>query len=210
MNLEEALGRITDPEVKAFFQKMTSDQNSYITKLENQLKELKANGGSVTSTSGDDVTRDYIRRKMREEVIAKALQVIVAAYGQDVVNAVKPDFDAFLEKNMKLENTTEAYVIDAFNLVYGRCFANKDHPVHQVGKTTVPSGTPSPTNAGTNGPQVAAVQNVIAGQPPVMTGSDINAGQGVPGTQGEKVKNTKDAFSRFKERIQNSGGNRYQ
>lgn len=209
MNLEEALGKITDPEVKAFFQKMTSDQNSYITKLETQLKELKAQGNPGAAPTGDSITQEYIRKKMREEVIAKATSLIVDAVGKQVFEAVKPDFDAFLEKNMKPENTTEAYAIDAFNLVYGRCLTKKDHPVHQVGKTVVPSGTPAP-NVGTNGQQVAVVQNVISGQPPVMSGTDASAGQGVPGTQGTPVKNTRDAFARLKERVANSGGNKFQ
>lgn len=209
MNLNEALGKITDPEVKAFFEKMVGDQNSYITKLETQLKEQKATG-KVGAPAGDDVTTAYIRKKMREEVIAKATVQIVASVGQEIFDAVKPDYDVFLEKNMKPENTSEEYAIDAFNLVYGRCFANKNHAVHQVGKTANPGGTPAPQSAGTNGQQVAAVQQVIAGQPPVMTGSDINAGQGIPGTQGEKVKSTKDAFSRFKDRIRNNGANRFQ
>lgn len=210
MNFEEALGKITDPEVKAFFQKMVSDQNSYITKLETQLREQKATGNpGAPAKGGDDITQAYIRKKMREEVIANATAVIVAAYGQDVFNAVKPDFDAFLEANMKPENTRDDYVIDAFNLVYGRCYAKKDHPVHQVGKTVNPNGTPAP-QVGTNGQQVAAVQNVISGQPPVMSGTDASAGQGLPGVQGTPVKSTKDAFARLKDRVANSGGNKFQ
>lgn len=209
MNLNEALGRITDPEVKAFFEKMVGDQNSYITKLETQLKEQKATGTSG-KLAGDDITQAYIRKKMREEVISKATAVIVASVGQEIFDAVKADYEAFLEKNMTPANTTEDYAVDAFNLVYGRCFAKKDHPVHQVGKGANPGATPAPQAAGTNGQQVAAVQQVIAGQPPVMTGSDVNAGQGIPGVQGEKVKSTKDAFSRFKDRIKSNGGNKFQ
>lgn len=210
MTLEEALGKVTDPEAQATLRKVTSDQNSYITKLETQLKELKAKPEGSTST-GDEYTQAYLRRKMREEVIAKATEMIISSVGQEIFLAVKPDFDAFLEKNLKPENTKEDYVVDAFNLVYGRCFAKKDHPVHQVGKTTTnPSGTPSPTNAGTNGQQVAAVQNVISGQPPVMSGSDASAGQGLPGVQGTPVKDTRDAFKRLKDRVANSGGSKFQ
>ena len=211
MELKEALGKITDPEVRAFFEKMISDQNSYITKLTNQLKEPKAAGNPGTSPAADSITTEYIRKKMREEVIAKATSYIVDAVGQQVFDAVKPDFDAFLEKNMKPENTTEAYAIDSFNLVYGRCLTKKDHPVHAVlGKAVNPNGTPTPQIAGTNGQQVAEVQNVISGQPPVMSGTDASAGQGLPGVQGTPVKNTKDAFSRLRDRVANSGGNRFQ
>ena len=211
MNFEEALGRITDPEVKSFFEKMVKDQNSYITKLETQLKETKAASNSGAAPVGNDITQEYIRKKMKEEVIEKATATIISSVGKEIYEAVKPDFDSFLEKNLKLDNTTESYVIDAFNLVYGRCFAKKDHPVHQVGKAAAnPGSTPSPTNIGTNGQQVAAVQNVISGQPPVMSGSDASAGQGLPGVQGTPVKNTRDAFARLKDRIAGNGGNRFQ
>jgi hypothetical protein len=208
MTLEEALGKITDPEVRKFFETMVANQNSYITKLETQLKEPKAAGNSGAAPV-DNITQEYIRKKMREDVIGKATATIIGSFGQEIFNAVKPDFDAFLERNLKPENTTEEYITDAFNLVLGRCYAKKDHPVHQVGKGTNPGATPAP-QAGTNGQQVAAVQNVISGQPPVMSGTDASAGQGLPGVQGTPVKNTKDAFARLKDRVANNGGNKFQ
>ena len=208
MNLEEALGKITDPEVKAFFTKMVGDQNSYITKLENQLKEQKPTNNS--GATNNDITQAWIQKQIRNEVVSKATAKIVEAVGQGIYNAVLPDFNAFLDRNLKPENTKEEYVIDAFNLVYGRCLTQKDHPVHQVGKTVNPCGTPTPQTAGTNGQQVATVQNIMAGQPPVMSGADQSAGQGLPGVQGTPVKNTKDAFSRLKERFAANGGNKFQ
>jgi DNA-binding ferritin-like protein (Dps family) len=209
MTLDEALGKITDSEVKAFFTKMVADQNSYITKLETQLKE-KQTAPQSTQVAKDDITTQYLRKKMREDVVNEAVKIIVAAVGKEIYDAVATDFTTFLDKNLTPERTTVEYVVDAFNLVYGRCFARKDHPVHQVGKTaTNPSGTPTST-PGTNGAQVAAVNNIIANQPPVMTGTDASAGQGLPGVQGTPVKTTRDAFSRLKDRIGQSGGNRFQ
>lgn len=209
MTLEEALGKITDPEVKAFLTKITSDQNSYITKLETQLKQTAQASNSPAQT--DDITTKYLRKKMREDVVGASTKLIIDAVGKEIFEAVKPDFDAFLDKNLTPERTTEEYIVDVFNLVYGRCFAKKDHPVHSVGKNTPnPSGTPAPLNPGTNGAQVSAVNNIIAGQPPVMTNNDFNAGQGLPGTQGNPVKTTRDAFSRLKDRFAQSGGNKFQ
>jgi hypothetical protein len=206
MELKEALGKITDPEVRAFFEKMVSDQNSYITKLQNQLKEQQKPAAAAGS---DDVTRKYILEKMKEDVMKQATAVIVNAIGQDKFNAVKPDFDKFLV-NLTPEHTNVDYVIDAFNLVYGRCLTNPNHPIHQVGKAVNPSGTPAPQVAGTNGQQVEVVQNIMAGQPQPMTSNDANAGQGIPGTQGEPVKNTNEAFKNLKNRLQGVGSNRFQ
>ena len=111
---------------------------------------------------------------------------------------------------MKLENTKVEYAVDAFNLVMGRCWANKDHPLHTaLGKTAFPSGTPTPQIV-TNGQQVAQVQNIVGNQPPVMSNTDVNAGQGLPGAQGVPIKDTKDALKKFNERLRMGGGNKFQ
>ena len=215
MTLQEALGKIADPETRAFFEKMIGDQNSYITKLETQLKDHSAKGqgnAPANQAGGDDVTRQYLLRKMREDVISQATDAITAAYGKEVFDSVAKEYREFLDKNMSVERTNTEYAVDAFNLVFGRCVADKSHPVHKaLGKGPADPGvTPENKGAGTNGQQVAVVQNVIAGQAPVMTGEDQNAGKGLPGVQGEQVRSTKDAFARLKERVARNGSGRFQ
>lgn len=207
MNLDEALGKVTDPEVKSFFEKMIKDQNSYITKLETQLKEAKTSAPAAAGL--DPITAKYLEKNMRDDVIREATQTIIESVGEEVFKAIKPDYDEFLKANMDKAHTTVEYAVDAFNLVYGRCLAKKDHPVHNIGKTDNPVGTPK-VAAGTNGQAVDAVKNILAGQPPVMTGKDIGAASGIPGTQGTPVKSTKDAFAKFKDRIINNGGSKFQ
>ena len=207
MNLDEALGRITDPEAKAFFAKMVKDQNGYISKLENQLKELTKAGPAATGT--DDVTMRYLEKNMRRDVIAEAKAKILETIPKEIFDAVEKDWLAFLETGMDKAHTTEEFAVDAFNLVYGRCFANKDHPVHGIGKgPSNPEATPVPQH-GTNGAAIAGVQQIISPQPPVMTGKDASAASGAPDT-GNAPKNTKDAFARFKERLGQAGGSKFQ
>lgn len=208
MTLEEVLGRVTSPEDKAFLSKMISDQNSYITKLETQLKEKASNPAAAGL---DPTTAKYLEKNMRRDVISEASEKIIEAVGKEVFDAIKPDYEAFLTSNMDKAHTTVEFAVDAFNLVYGRCLAKKDHPIHNIGKGGAnPTATPTPIEAGTNSQSVATVQNILAGQPPVMTGKDSNAGTGIPGTQGEPVKNTRDAFARFKNRVNSAGGGRFQ
>lgn len=208
MTLEEALGKVTDPEVKQFLQKMIGDQNSYITKLETQLKDTSK---SASPTGVDSVTAKYLEKNMRRDVIADAEKQILAEVSPQVYEAIKPDFMGFLDKNMKKENTTVEYVVDAFSLVLGRCMRVKDHAVNKVGKADNPISTPTPnTVIGTNSNQVKDVQNILAQQPPVMTGQDTNAGTGLPGTQGVPIKNTRDAFSKLKDKFGQMGGSRFQ
>lgn len=210
MNIDEALAKITDQEVRTFLQKVISDQNSYATKLENQVKELKNTQPTNSANPNDDITRKYLEQNMRKDIINQALTIIKATYGEQLVEACLPDYNDFLEKNMTLKNTTVEYATDAFNLVYGRCFAKKDHPVHNIGKATSPSGTPTPQQAGTNSAAVQQVASIIQGQPPVMNNNDASAGQGLPGTQGVPIKNTRDAFSIFKDKMRQGGSSKFQ
>lgn len=208
MTLEEALKGITDPNVKQFFQTMIANQNSYITKLENQLKETSK---PATQSGVDDITAKYLEKNMRRDVIAEAEKQILSEVDPKVYEAVKPDFMEFLEKNMEKKNTTVEFVVDAFSLVLGRCYRIKDHEVNKVGKAVTPTSTPtSQTTISSNSNQVQNVQNILSKQPPIMTANDSSAGSGLPGTQGNSIKSTRDAFASLKNRFNNSGGSRFQ
>lgn len=207
MNLEEVLGRVTNPADKAFLEKMIKDQNSYITKLENQLKSTAAAQPDTKATpSGmDSVTYKYLEQKMREDIISSAERTIVASIDQPMFEAVKPDWLEFLKANMDTAHTTVEYAVDAFNLVLGRCLRNKDHAVNNLGKGTTPNPTPTPQTAGTNAQGVQTVNSLIQDTPPTMTNKDINVQPGIPAPQPNEVKNTKSAFDSLKARL---GGNK--
>lgn len=210
MTIDEALAKITDQEAKAFLQKVIGDQNSYATKLEAQIAELKKAPAQTQAQGTDDITRKYLEDNMKRDITNQAIAIIKASYGDAIVDACMTDYLEFLKSNMTLKNTTVEYATDAFNLVYGRCFAKKDHPVHNVGKASSPSGTPSPQTAGNNAAVVQQVASIINGQPPVMNPNDQSAGQGLPGTQGTPVKNTRDAFSAFRDRLRQGGSSKFQ
>jgi len=210
MTIDEALAKVTDQEAKAFLQKVIGDQNSYATKLEAQIAELKKAPAQTQAQGTDDITRKYLEDNMKRDITNQAIAIIKTNYGDAIVDACMTDYLEFLKSNMTLKNTTVEYATDAFNLVYGRCFAKKDHPVHNVGKASSPSGTPSPQTAGNNAAVVQQVASIINGQPPVMNPNDQSAGQGLPGTQGVQVKNTRDAFSAFKDRLRQGGSSKFQ
>lgn len=211
MTIDEALAKVADTEARAFLQKVIGDQNSYATKLEAQIAELKKAPAQTQVQGTDDITRKYLEDNMRRDIINQATTAIKASYGDAIVEACMPDYLDFLKANMTLKNTTVEYATDAFNLVYGRCFAKKDHPVHNVGKASSPSGTPTPqVQAGNNAAGVQQVASIINGQPPVMNPGDHSAGQGLPGTQGTPVKNTKDAFKAFRDRMVQGGSSKFQ
>ena len=211
MTLDEVLGRVTNPEDKAFLEKMIKDQNSYITKLETQLKDASKAPASEPGPAGvDKVTYAYLEKKMREDVIETATKNIKAVISEPMFNAVEKDWQEFLKNNMDIKHTTVEYATDAFNLVLGRCLAIKDHPVNQLGKGTTPNPTPNQPTAGTNAQGVQDVNNIIRQTPPTMSNNDINAQSGIPTPQANQVKNTRDSFAGLKARLAGQGGNPFQ
>ena len=207
MTLEEALSSVADSEKRAFIEKMIKDQNSYITKLENQLK---ATPQPSAPNGTNDVTMKYLEKNMRRDVIAEAEQQILASISPEVYAAVKPDYMDFLDKKMTREYTTVEYAVDAFALVLGRCMSNKDHAVNKIGKAAPPGDTPKQqVQAGTNGQAVADVQNILKTTAPVMTGKDSGSQTGMPNVGGQPIKNTKDAFSALKNRFAANGENKF-
>lgn len=186
MTLEEALAKITTLEVEVTkLSDQVKNQNSYITKLEGQVKQPSTPQG-VTGNSLDPITKKYLEKNMMRDTIAEARANIISQVGDDIYNAIEPDLKSWLDKNMTIQTCTTAFVEDSFNLIYGRCFRNKEHKIHQVlGKGSTPQATPVQ-------PAEQISPNVLINTPPVITNKDgtISA---VPNQQGQKTK--RDIFS---------------
>jgi len=185
-------------------EKQVTDQNSYITKLESQTKQGQPNaqGGQTV----DPVVQRYLEKKMRMDTIEEGVHQIKIDYAPEEFDAVHPDLLAFLNANMKKENTTVGFVVDAFDLLYGRAKKNKAHAIHQIGKATPPSGTP----ASTNDKAIQSAQaKALESTPPVIAGNDGTPGIPPAGTQ-QPVSNTNEAFKTLKNKFGQSGGGRFQ
>lgn len=191
-----------------------SRQNSYITKLENKTNSTNIEPAQKSTTPTVDTRFDpavqaYLEKNMKRDAIEEAKAMIKTEITEEMYKAVEPDFMAFLDKNLRKENCTAAYIVDAFSLVMGRALRNKEHPINKIGKgMATPPATPTQT---TNSSQVQSVQNTILNNttPPVMTNKDVGAASGMPSGNGVQHQTTKDAFKSLKERFANIGGNRF-
>ena len=191
-----------------------SRQNSYITKLESKTNSTNIESAQKSTTPTVDTRFDpavqaYLEKNMKRDAIEEAKAMIKTEITEEMYKAVEPDFMAFLDKNLKKENCTTAYIVDAFSLVMGRALRNKEHPINKIGKgMATPPATPTQT---TNSSQVQSVQNTILNNttPPVMTNKDVGAASGMPSGNGVQHQTTKDAFKSLKERFANMGGNRF-
>lgn len=201
MTLEEALARIKELEVEqGKLQQQIKNQNSYITKLEAQAKATPNPAGG-TSNGLDPVTQKYLEKNMMKDTIAEAKANILTQVDPSIYAAIEPDLLEWLKVNMQIQNCTVAFVEDAFNLISGRCYRDKNHKVHEVlGKDKNPQTvTPNPA------PQVTPTTsiNVLNNQPPVITNKD-GFPSNPPQPQANKTK--KDIFSDFSKRIASGGG----
>ena len=187
-------------------------QNQYITKLEGQRGQAAPTAAPETKADAPqgqkDVYQRFIEDQMREKALEKAIAYIKANVTEEEYKAVEPDFKAFLDKNMTIQNTTQEFIVDAYNLVVGRARMIKDHAINQIGKGSTPAATPTPP---TNGATIATVQSVIANQPPVMSDKDKSAASGTPLPNAQQgIKSTKDAFANLRNTFAGAGGNKYQ
>ena len=190
-----------------------SKQNSYITKLEaktnSNIESVQKSATPTADTRFDPTVQAYLEKNMKRDAIEEAKATIKSEITEEMYKAVEPDFMSFLEKNLKKENCTSAYIVDAFSLVMGRALRNKEHPINKIGKgTATPPATPTPT---TNSSNVQSVQNTILNNttPPVMTNKDVGAASGMPAGNGNQHQTTRDAFKSLKDRFANMGGNRF-
>ena len=190
-----------------------SKQNSYITKLENKansnIESAQKSAAPTADTRFDPVVQAYLEKNMKRDAIEEAKTMIKTEITDEMYKAVEPDFMAFLEKNLKKENCTTAYIVDAFSLVMGRALRNKEHAINKIGKgMATPPATPTPT---TNSSNVQSVQNTILNNttPPVMTNKDVGAASGMPAGNGNQHQTTRDAFKSLRDRFANMGGNKF-
>lgn len=212
MTLEEMEIALNEERAKnARLEQNIKNQNSYITKLENQR------GGAATpqavSTPAtaqlDPTLQKYLEDQMRADVTNKGITQIKSEVPADEYSTIESDFLEFLNRNMNKNNTSIEYVLDAFSLVYGRAKRDKNHAINQIGaKGTTPSATAPVKDAGTNQEGIDAVNQTISNKPPMMTGNDANAASGAPDT-GTGIKNTKDAFGSLREKFGQIGANRF-
>lgn len=187
------------------------NQNSYITKLEQNVKKPEQQIGSPTIT--DKRLSEYLARNMKRDAIDEAFAVINQNVAPEIVECLKPEVLAMIDKTMTIDRTQPSYVIDAFNIIYGSAMTNKNHKIHQIGKAPEPKPAAAPVQPvpvqQAAQPTVNEQLKAFMGTTPTMTPSDKSAVQAPPNTSPTPIANTRDAMSRFKDAVRNAGANRF-
>lgn len=181
-----------------------SNQNAYITKLEQKSQTLESNLNNVKAAANNTKefppeVVEYFQKKRREDYTEQAYNQIQQTVSPEVFAVLKPEVDAFLKAYMNEQNVSVKYIVDAFHLLLGKAYADPNHVINK--KTTGPASTvvePVATQ-----PNTAAIAEQIAKmQNQGMTNSDQPMNT-PPMVEPPKVANTKEAMSSFKARLLN-------
>jgi DNA repair exonuclease SbcCD ATPase subunit len=105
-------------------------QNSYITKLEQQNKDLQ---GAITEASHqmDHVDiRGYVLESRARDFRKEAEANIKRLYGEKVFEAVVPDWEEWLTEYMNVEKASVPFYEQSFQMAYGKALGDPQHRVH--------------------------------------------------------------------------------
>lgn len=179
-----------------------SNQNAYITKLEQKNQTLETNMNTVKNTVNNqkdfppEIT-EYFQKKRREDYTEQAYAQVKSSVGEEVFNLIKPEVDTFLSTYMNEKNVSVKYIIDAFHLILGKAYANPNHAINAKKNVATQIATPAePVNTQAIAQQVSRMQNpgMTADDQPMTTPNPVNR---------PTVSNTKDAMNSFKARLLN-------
>lgn len=181
-----------------------SNQNAYITKLEQKARTLEANMENVKAAANNSKdfppeVVEYFQKKRREDYTEQAYAQIKSTVSDEVFKLLKPEVDAFLKAYMTESNVSVKYIVDAFHLLLGKAYSDPNHAIHKLNK--VAEQTPAQQPAAPQ-PSAAIAEQVARMQNQGMTNRDQQMTTPSP-VEPPKVANTREALSSFKTRLLN-------
>lgn len=203
LTIEEATRKI------AQLEENQKKQNSYITKLEQQNKDLQT---AITEASHqmDHVDiRGYVLESRARDFRKEAEANIKRLYGEKVFDAIALDWQAWLDEFLDVEKASIPFFEQSFQMAYGKALGNPEHPVH------------SPAESETTTTDFAEAreehleeqnQKVIDASvlPDTLAGSE---GGGLVPDESEytsEVANTEEALKAFRLKMANLGRNPFE
>lgn len=186
-----------------------SQQNSYITKLEEKINKMETAisnaSNAVNTTDLNSPAMDYVRKFMRKNVEEEGYAKCKSMVTPEQYATLEKELKDFVKAYMNETNLSVEYMVDAFNLIYGRALNNHEHGIHAIGKSTQPTTTP-PTNV----KSLSEMKELFTA--PQMTTVDNSASSDLPGSQPStaNIRNTDEAMKAFRNRLTNMGANRFQ
>lgn len=185
MTLEERLEKL---------EKQIKDQNSYITKLEGENKELKekpqSRGTDIDPKEYEFIKQKTLRREMLEDK-ESAKKELVSEYGDEVFKLLEAKYDEFSKTQITPETSSVQFFKSTFELVFAREMKKKDGELYKFYNK---EEEPKPT------PQTNDDEGNVNENPPTLTENDPSSSD--PNfSERPKVKDLSDSFSALRKTL---------
>jgi len=193
-----------EKEEKAKLEKNQSNQNAYITKLEEKANGLSAQIETIKTTANkpalDPQITAYFKKKYVEDFVKEGKEELKRRDTKGVFSIMEPELDSFLKTYMNENNASLKFILDSYSLLLGRAIADPEHAINKIEgegvKNTEIQPEPTPTF-------------VKPDFPPTITDADQGAGTPMP-KKTIDIPDTKSAFKALEDRLFNQGANKYE
>jgi parvulin-like peptidyl-prolyl isomerase len=203
ITIEEANRKI------ATLEENVKKQNQYITKLEQQNKELD---GAIQEASHqmDHVDiRGYVLQSRAKDFRKEAEINIKRLYGEKVYEAMVPDWEAWLSEYLDVEKASTPFFEQSFQMAYGKALGIPEHAVHRKeGEESVNREADLDRQ---NEKVVKSARYIEESRlPSTLAGSEggtLLPEESIPMSE---VRNTEEALKQFRHKMANLGKNPFE
>lgn len=196
--------------------KNQKEQNSYITKLEQKLKDKpepskpspqpsqpQQQPQQTRPPSRNQAVDKYIWDRMVRDIVGEKMESLKDRYPKDHVEKLHTDVLSYAKKNMTEDTASDKFVQSVFEMLYGRALGNPEHAIHQRPEEKPaetpedkPKETPEQPQAK---PKAPSSQDFT---PPTMSNTDRTPAPGnVPDHQEPQYKTVKESSEALRARL---------
>lgn len=184
--------------------KNQSEQNAYITKLEEIKNGLSAQVNNIQEAANkpalDPNITAYFKKKYVQEFANEGKAAIIANDTMNAFPLLEKELDTFLKQFMNEGNASVKFILDSYSLILGRAIADPEHPINKKKDEGVKDETVQPE------PTPTLVDPLF---PPTLTDEDKGAGNPAA-KQTINIPDTKSAFKVLEDRLFNQGRDKFE
>lgn len=184
-------------------------QNQYITRLEQQNKDLQVAIEEASEHMDHVDIRGYVLESRARDFRREAEQNIKRLYGERVFDAILPDWEEWLNEFLDVEKASIPFFEQSFQMAYGKALGNPEHPVHKPADEAVATTDPAKSREQQLNRETSRVidESVL---PDTLSGSE--GGTLLPDESVDmgQVANTEEALKAFRLKMANLGRNPFE
>ena len=184
-------------------EKNQSNQNAYITKLEekattlaDQISSIK---GSLDKPMLDPNITKYLKKKYVEDFVKEGKDLIKQRDTKNVFPKLEAELDSFIKAYMNEDNASIKFILDSYSLILGRAYEDPTHAINTVEPEVKDIVQPIP----------AETKKEMPLFPPSITDADQGAGNPIAKAT-VIIPDTKTAFKVLEDKLYEQGRNKFE